>query len=190
MKKNGLIDDKYELIVKEFQTIISVFYIILVGIGMIFSYSKYSKFGINIFQYSDIFDFLLTPFRDFSIFIFTFLTGLLVYFVYKLDTFTKNKFPKFYSSKYNLGGGTMKSYPVITIIIISIMYLIIFSNKYGKRNKEHFIKKPKKVEILLSNNISIKGDLIGKNNNYIFLLKSDNVKIYPNNSIIEISIIK
>ena len=81
MKENGLINDKYELIAKEFQTVLSVFYLLLMGVGMLFSYEKYSRFGINIFQYSDIFDFLLTPFRDITIFMFSFITIFMVYLV-------------------------------------------------------------------------------------------------------------
>ena len=87
MKKNGLIDDKYELIIKEFQTFLSVFYILLIGVGMLFSYSKYSQFGINIFQYSEIFDFLVTPFRDLIILGVTIFTVLISYLIYKSAEF-------------------------------------------------------------------------------------------------------
>jgi len=91
IKKDGLIDDKYELIVKEFQTFLSVFYLLLVGIGMLFSYEKYSRFGINIFQYSDIFDFLLTPFRDLYIFIFSFASIGIVFLIYTINKLLKFK---------------------------------------------------------------------------------------------------
>lgn len=173
MKKNELIDDKYELIVKEFQTVLSVFYLLLVGIGMLFSYSKYSKFGINIFQYSDIFDFLLTPFRDITIFVFSFVTVFVVYLVFKLDKLTKNKLSKFHI-------GLMKSKPVVSVVLLFLLYLFIFSGKYGEMNKKRILTNPNIIEIVLANGKNIKGNLIGKNNGYVFLLEKENeVNIYP-----------
>jgi len=178
MKKNELIDDKYELIVKEFQTVLSVFYLLLVGIGMLFSYSKYSKFGINIFQYSDIFDFLLTPFRDITIFVFSFVTVFVVYLVFKLDKLTKNKLPKFHNSKFHIG--LMKSKPVVSVVLLFLLYLFIFSGKYGEMNKKRILTNPNIIEIVLANGKNIKGNLIGKNNGYVFLLEKENeVNIYP-----------
>lgn len=185
-KKNGLIDDKYELIVKEFQTVLSLFYLLLVGIGMLFSYSKYSQFGINIFQYSEIFDFLLTPFRDITIFIFSFITIFIVFLVYKLEKLTKNKFPEFYNSKFHFG--LMKSKPILSLIIMFVLYLFIFSGKYGKMTKKRILTKPNVIKITLLNGKIKKGKLIGKNNNYVFLLsKGNEVTIYPISNLISIS---
>ena len=185
--KNGLIDDKYELIVKEFQTFLSVFYLILVGIGMLFSYKKYSRFGINIFQYSDIFDFLLTPFRDLSIFIFSLISISLVFLVYKVDKFTKKKFPKYYKSKYRVG--LMRSQPVLSLTITFILYLFIFSGKYGKYIEKRILKNPKSIEIVLNNEETKNGNLIGKNNGYVFLLENDSeVNIYPITNLTEIKV--
>ena len=68
--KEGLVKDTYDLIIKEIQTVITASYIIAVGIGMLFNYQKYSEFEINIFNYSDVFDFLIAPFSDFYILLF------------------------------------------------------------------------------------------------------------------------
>jgi uncharacterized membrane protein len=190
IKENGLIDDKHELIIKEFQTILSVFYLLLVGIGMLFSYSKYSQFGINIFQYSDIFDFLLTPFRDITIFLFSFITIFMVYLVYKLNKFTKRKFPKYYNSRFNFG--LMKSNPFLSMIMMFILYLFLFSYKYGKLSTERILVKPNITELTLSNGEIKTGNLFGKNNGYVFLLENNNneVNIYPITNIISIIKIK
>ncbi len=183
--KKGLIDDKYELVVKEFQTFLSVFYLILVGIGMLFSYMKYSRFGINIFQYSDIFDFLLTPFRDLSIFFFSLISILLVFLIYWVDKFTKKKFPKYYKSKYRLG--LIRSQPVLSLTITFILYLFIFSGKYGKYIETRILENPKSIEIVLTNGKIKNGNLIGKNNGYVFLLENDSeVNIYPITNLTEI----
>ncbi len=57
--KEGLIKDSYELFIKEIQTLLTLAYVIAVGIGMLFNYKKYSEFEINIFEYGDAFDFLM-----------------------------------------------------------------------------------------------------------------------------------
>jgi uncharacterized membrane protein len=188
IKENGLIDDKYELIIKEFQTILSVFYLLLVGIGMLFSYSKYSQFDINIFQYSDVFDFLLTPFRDITIFIFTFITILSVYVVLKLDSFTKMKFPKFYNSKFNFRLTKSKSIQLLSIVMLFILYLTILSGRYGKTYKKQILARPKTIKITLNNGMIKTGNLLGKNNGYVFLLENNNneVNIYPITNVISI----
>jgi len=177
IKKNGLIDDKYELVVKEFQTFLSVFYLLLVGIGMLFSYSKYSEFGINIFQYSDVFDFLLTPFRDITIFLLSFFTIFIVYLAYQINLFVKKKFPKYYNSKFRIG--LMKSKPILSMSILFILYLFIFSGKYGKSSKRRILANPEIIEVTLNNGETKTGNLIGKNNGYIFLLENKDVNIYP-----------
>ena len=178
MKKNGLIKDKYELIAREFQTVLSAFYLLLVGIGMLFSYEKYMRFGINIFQYSDIFDFLLTPFRDLHIFIFTSFSVGVVFLVYTINRLIKNRFPKYYNSKYRLG--LLKSYPFFVFITVFIVYLFFFSTKYGEFTKRQILENPKLTEIVLSGGSIKKGRLIGKNGGYIFLLENaSEVNIYP-----------
>jgi hypothetical protein len=188
IKNNGFIDDKYELVIKEFQSILSVFYLILIGIGMLFSYEKYSQFGINIFQYSDIFDFLLTPFRDFTILIFSFVTVLLVFLIYKLNELVKKKYPKFYNSKFNFG--LIKTKPVLSIILTFVFYLFLTSEKYGELSKNRILNNPRIVEITLNNSKVIKGNLIGKNNEYLFLLEKNNeVKIYPVTNSLTIKVI-
>lgn len=61
--KEGLIKDTYKTVITEIQTILTISYIFAVGIGMLFTFQKYSEFGINIFDYADVFDFLIAPFQ-------------------------------------------------------------------------------------------------------------------------------
>ena len=51
-KKNNseLNKGSFEIFIKEYQSFIYLFYLLLVGIGMVFNYYKYAEFGINIFQ--------------------------------------------------------------------------------------------------------------------------------------------
>ncbi|MEA4809748.1 MAG: hypothetical protein VB136_10935, partial [Macellibacteroides fermentans] len=52
----------YRTISNELRVGSLVFYILAIGIGMLFNYTKYNNFDINIFQYSDVLDFLIIPF--------------------------------------------------------------------------------------------------------------------------------
>ena len=46
----GLLKDAYEVVIKELQTIITIIYLLAVGIGMLFNFQKFAEFGINIFE--------------------------------------------------------------------------------------------------------------------------------------------
>jgi len=85
--KEGLIKNAYEDIIKEIQTIITISYILAIGIGMLFNFQKFSEFGINIFDYADVFDFLIAPFSDFKILLFSLISISATFLLLKFDTF-------------------------------------------------------------------------------------------------------
>ncbi len=177
MKDTGFIDDRIELVIKEFQSLISIFYIVLVAIGMLFSYQKYQQFEINIFQYSEILDFLITPFRDLVVLGVTILTFMLVFVSYKSDQFIKHKFPRYYNSKWNFG--LLKSYPIASIIFLITFLLFMFSDTYGNYYRKHFAENAESISVEFINNEIKNGQLIGKNSGYVFLMENDTVKIIP-----------
>ncbi len=132
--KEGIIKDAYELVIKEVQTIISISYIAAVGIGMLFNYQKYILFGINIFDYADVFDFLISPFSDVKILSFTVISILLALLIAYLDILWKKKFPEAYS-RFNLGWDEKSWFTTMRVIstaILIVLYLIIASGIYGK----------------------------------------------------------
>lgn len=175
--KEGLIKNKYELVIKEFQTILSASYVVMVAIGMLFNYYKYSEFGINIFQYYDVLDFLIAPFVDYSILIFTIISVLLPFLFYKLDIFIKNKFPKFYS-KSNLGFDKKEWFKYLRIIVfcgLSFFYFSLTAKLYGKITKKQTLKQPE-IAITYADNEIINGIVIGKTKEVIFLYSDEKVK--------------
>ena len=184
--KESLIKDTYELIIKEIQTVTAASYIIAVGVGMLFNYQKYSEFEINIFNYSDVFDFLIAPFSDFYILLFATVSILIVSILFKLDSLWKNKWPKSHS-KANFGLDKKpwyKTYRIVLIIISFALYLYMSADYYGRYTKD---------KITIQNNISIKladneiktGKLIGKTKDVIFLLKNENVYAIPISSLVK-----
>lgn len=184
--KEGLIKDTYELIFKEIQTIITVFYILIVGIGMLFTYQKYSEFGINIFDYADVFDFLVAPFSDFKILLFSTITIILVFLFFKLDSLYEKKFPKNYS-RMNFGWNKkswFNSYRYSLFFILFIFYLYLSADFYGKFTNQQ-TKKSSPINLKYSDNENISGIVIGKTKDVIFLLQDEKVKAIPINSIVK-----
>ena len=76
---------------KELQTIITISYIISIGIGMLFNAKKYSEFGINIFDYADVFFYLIAPFADIKILFFTLISLIIPYLIYFSNDVVKRK---------------------------------------------------------------------------------------------------
>jgi len=178
--KEGLIKDTYELILRELQTVITISYIIIVGIGMLFTFQKYSEFGINIFDYADVFDFLIAPFSDINILLFSTITIILVFILFKLDSFWGRKYPKFYS-KINFGWNKknwFNLYRYSSFTLLFIFYLSISSDLYGeicaKQTKEQL-----PITLKYSDNETIKGVLIGKTKDIVFLLQNEKVIAIP-----------
>ncbi|MEN2281313.1 hypothetical protein AAGF08_04180 [Algoriphagus sp. SE2] len=184
--KEGLIKDTYELVLKEIQTIITLSYIIVVGIGMLFNFQKYSEFGINIFDYSDVFDFLIAPFSDFYILLFAVGSITIVFILIKMDSFWEKKWPKSYA-RLNFGGNKKswyKTYRIIVFGVSFILYLYISADFYGTYTKDK-INSLENTSIRLEDNEIRSGKLIGKTKDVIFILNDENVYAIPISSLVK-----
>ncbi len=184
--KEGLIKDVYEVIIKEIQTVITFSYIIIVGIGMIFNYHKYAEFGINIFDYGDIFDFLIAPFSDFYIMLFAGASALFIFILFYFDTLWLKKHPKSYA-KVNFGFNKkswFKTYKNISIVIGLLVYLFLSADFYGDYTKEKIIQQ-RNISITMADNEIKTGKLIGKTKDIIFLLKEEHVFALPIASLVK-----
>lgn len=184
--KEGLIKDTYEAIAKELQLVLSMAYLLMVGIGMLFNYQKYSEFGINIFQYADVFDFLIAPFEDWRIFAFSIASSLIPVFLFMIDRAWQRKGPKSYSlfafgmdkkSWYN-------SSRFIAIGLLFIFYTYTFANSYGEKAKERILASDD-ITIRFADDEVVMGKEIGKTDDVFFLLREDQVRIIPFNSLVK-----
>lgn len=180
IQDEGLIKDKYESLLKEAQGIISVFYILAVAIGMLFNYQKYSEFGINIFDYADIFEFLVAPFSDITILFFTVGSCLLAYFVFIFDSWLIRKYPKFYTIiLLGLNKKTWyNSYRYLTFLMLFFIYLYKSADFYGEISAEK-TKKQTPTSIRFVDDEIKEGIIIGNTKQVIFLLEGKKVKAIP-----------
>ena len=190
--KEGIIKNTYELLLKEFQTITTIFYILTVGIGMLFNYKKFAEFGINIFDYADVFDFLIAPFSDYRIVVFALLSMVVPYFLYILDDYYKKNHAESYK-KMNTGFGEKIWYQNLmkfSYIFLIIFYVYVSAKIYGKVVKVQIVKQSP-IEIRFSDNEIKKGIMIGKTKEVIFLLIGDKVEAIPITSFVkEIQVMK
>ncbi len=188
-ESKGIINDRFETIIREFQGIISFGYVILIILGMLFESIYYGQFGINIFQYSGILDFLLVPFRRPTVLLI--LIGLsLFWYLYfiTLYNFLIKKTPKFHKAFYRKipkNGNYIKS-QIKWLITFFIITTIAWAYVTSKKEKENLFKKKVNLSIEYDSNGNIsyiKGKMIGKNDLNIFLLDVNNqVQIIPLNS--------
>lgn len=184
--KEGIIKDTYEAVIKEIQTILTVSYVLAIGIGMLFNYQKFSEFGINIFDYADVFDFLIAPFSDFIILLFIVGSLTITYVLFSLDQFMKRRFPKAYS-KQSFGWDKKKWYEAfryISYLILFIFYLYSAADKYGEVLKEQMTNQSS-IQITFFDNEIKEGKMIGKTKDVIFLLSCGKVEAIPITSLVK-----
>lgn len=178
--KEGIIKDAYEKIIKEIQTILTISYLLMVAVGMLFNYHKYAQFGINIFDYADVFDFLIAPFSDPKILLFSVGSVFISYLIIRLDFALKKMFPRWYSIS-NFGLDKRKWFETYRTILLSsvfIIYLFIAASSYGGITAKK-IRDQKPITITFQDDSIKKGILIGKTKDVLFILNNCKVDAIP-----------
>jgi len=176
--KEGLIKNTWELILKEIQTVLSLLYLLMIGIGMLFNYKKYIGFGINIFEYADIFHFLIAPFQDVRIIMVSVISLLIPFSVYSLRKWINAKFPKV-RQKLSLGIRDKNWFQPLRLIFAGL--IIAFFISEAALGYANFIKNNTdllpSVNITYADNETIEGKLIGKTKEVLFLEENGKVKV-------------
>lgn len=182
----GLIKDAYEKIIKEIQSILTFSYIVIIGIGMLFTYQKYSEFNINIFDYADVFEFLIAPFSDPYIVLFSSLSISFIFLLIRLDVVWRAKYPSFYiKASFGIANKPWyETYRKITFGSLIVFYLIMSSDIYGRFMKTK-VQNQSYITVKFSNGTFQRGQLIGKTKEVLFLLKEQKVNIIPITSSVE-----
>ncbi|MFK7888877.1 MAG: hypothetical protein AB8G16_18625 [Gammaproteobacteria bacterium] len=165
---------------KQAQSILTLAYLTMVGVGMLYYHEKYSEFDINIFQYADVFYFLIAPFEDVFIFILSLAAVALFLLIYATDSFFKEKTPRFYTF---LTFGTNKAAWSEKIQAISwpltlVLMLALYAQVYGDRARQSVLES-EPITIAFTDGKAITGRMIGKTNTTLFLLQDTVVKAIP-----------
>jgi magnesium-transporting ATPase (P-type) len=184
--KEGLINDVYEAVAKELQLLLSISYLIMIGIGMLFNNQRYSEFGINIFQYADIFDFLIAPFEDWRIISFALTSLLIPLAVVIFDKLWREKSPKSYSIA-NFKWDKKRWYNTMRTISFGGLFLfftIQAANDYGEKSKSRILEQ-KDIRIVFADESVQTGKQIGKTSETLFLFQEECVKAIPLNFLVK-----
>ncbi len=179
-------DKRIKLFFKESQAILAISYVIAIAIGMLFMHQKYAEFGINIFDYAGVFDFLMAPFSDFRILFFTICSLGLTYFIYLFDRVYERRFPRIYD-KVNFGLNRKywyRSMRNISALALFILYLGMSAVTYRNISKEQILEQPP-IQIKFADNQFKTGKIIGKTKEVIFLINNNTVDVVPITSLVK-----
>ena len=175
----------YERVTGELSRFLPIGYLIMVIIGMIFNYFRFDMFGLNIFQYASVFDFLISPFEDMHILLFIFGSMLLVLFTMKMDKLWKKHFPKSYK-KWTFKWTERSWYKPASYIFVITAYIFYGAYFYGVYTY-NAVPQKKDITVRYQNNETLTGKQIGKVGNALFLLCGEKVKIIPATAYKELS---
>ena len=167
---NQLLNRFIKAITKDVQSFITVVYLLAVGTGMAFQYFKYTFFGINIFEYADVFDFIIAPFSDLWILGSTIVAIVFPYLLIRFEYWAERKYPNFYN-KLNLGLNTKKSWTSFreyAYMLTLIGYIPLAAMFYGLKTKSQ-IHNSLPIEVTYTDNTTVSGVLIGKTREVLFL---------------------
>lgn len=184
--KEGLIKDAYEIIIKEIQTMLSILYLLMIGIGMLFNYYKHAEFGINIFQYADILDFLIAPFEDSGIIVMSIFSLMIPLIIFGLDRASHKRYPKIYS-KVNFGWDKKPWYNLLRIfmfLFLCLYFIFEFALGYGRYMKR-VVEKQNPIIVVFADNTTRTGKMIGKTKEVLFVLENEKVSVIPLTSLVK-----
>ncbi len=177
---------KLPIALSELQSLITISYGVAVGIGMLFQYNKYALFGINIFEYADVFDFLIAPFSDPKILLYTLIAVGAAGVGAAIDTLWKTKLPKSYTI-FSFGMNRKKWFPyqqIVLFIMVVGIYLDLSAEKYAEKAFEE-ITQQATITIRFNDNEQKQILIIGKTNEVLFAKEDNQVKIIPINSLVK-----
>ena len=177
----GIIKDRFELLLGEVQTIIYLFYGFLVGLGMLYNYFRYREFGINIFEYAGVLDFLIAPFSDLRILLMAASISLFCYIFYRFDLWVAARFPRLYNIMA-FGQAGRKGYHKFRNLSVSLLLLwgiAVYAIAYGSIS-EREVRDSAPITLIYNDGSEDSGRMIGKTSEVYLLLKGDDsVEVIP-----------
>lgn len=162
-------------------------YLLMVLVGMLFNYFKFDYFGVNIFQYASVFDFLISPFEDTHILIFIFASMLVVVFSIVMDRLWEKHFPKSYR-RWSFCWTQKKWYKPFSYTLVVVVYLFYGAYIYGNYTYNSVLGQDD-IRVRYTDNETLQGKLVGKVGDTLFLWCGADVKAIPLNAYVkEVSI--
>jgi len=146
----GLPDKIGDFLSKDLSLTLSLAYVALVGIGMLFSYQYYANWGIDIFQFAGLSDFLLAPFRDMLVFFFATISVWISYLFILASRKLDRKFPhlaKFWNLGISVDSKKYNQYMNFNLLAGIVVYLYLSSQGFSILRKNNFRKHPERYRV-------------------------------------------
>ncbi|UEG51491.1 hypothetical protein LLH06_10950 [Mucilaginibacter daejeonensis] len=168
------------------QSYFGILYVTFVAIGMLFEYQRYQVYGINIFLFADIFDFLLAPLRDISVLLYILLSMTIIYILLKADEYLRQQRPAWYrKTTFGLDGKSW--FPILHRLsygALFIFYLYISSLSIAKKSKQMMLTSNNHYLIRTNDDKLVKAYILGRAKDDLILFDvSNKVTIMPLGSI-------
>lgn len=158
------------------QILITILYLIAIAIGMIFNYAKYIIFGINIFDYCDLTDFILFPFSDVNILLLTLLITCICFVMFYIDLKLRDIFPNLFENKH-ISKSQYKVFSLLLSCLLFICFIFLVSEKYNERFYKN-ISKADNITIYTRDG-NFNGKYVGKTRDVLFMYQNNELKIFP-----------
>jgi hypothetical protein len=175
---------------KDSQAYLAILYIAFIAIGMLFEYQRYRVYGINIFMFADIFDFLVAPLRDYNAVLYIVISMLLIYMFLKADGALLKYKPHYYD-RSTFGMASRNWFPLfrsLSYVLLCIFYLYVSSLILAKRTKHTLLtKKDENITFRTNDDQVFSGYVIGRAKDNLIIYKDHHVTILPLNGIKEMS---
>jgi len=166
------------------QAMLTLSYGVLILLGGVFDYLYYQKFGIDILNYSSIFDLLVEPFRKPTILLFFSGTVFFLWLIYLFDQWWQRKYPNSYS-KLRFGTDKKAWYPAYRFVIffaVFLYYIFIAASVNAAYQENVWRKGAQSIRFCFNSSDCFHGKLIGTNSNFCFVQVEDKIQIIPINS--------
>jgi len=170
------------------QSRLAVAYIAWIVIGTIMEVMYYGEFGINIIEYSDVFDFLIGPFKRSEAVFFLLFIFAITLLALRFDIFMQKRFPNTHNLM-NFGLARRRWfawYRNITFVIVFFVLLVFYSFMLGEGRRDQLCEQTDfDLAVVFQNEPgdTLQVKEIGANASYLFGLDGNNrVHIIPTQS--------
>ena len=165
--------------------LVSAFYVAASAIGMFYSWAYLSRFGINVFNYAQLSDFLLASLKEPSTWALVFIAAALVL----VDNASSRRLERRGRSKWLGWYGSPRYRLVNNFVAIAIVltFIFVYAHKQARDTKSGEVKL---VDVVFAEGGAVTTSaLIGTTGQYVFLygVDSERVDIHPIESIHSIS---
>ena len=165
--------------------LVSAFYVAASIIGMFYSWAYLRHFGINVFNYAQLSDFLLASLKELYTWVLVFLAAFLVF----IDNASSRRFERRGPNKWFGWYGSRRYRLANNFVAISMVLIFIFA--YAQSQARHTKTGDlKRVDVTFAESGAVKSSgLLGTTGQFVFIYdtNSERVDIHPIESIHSIS---